>query len=201
MFHGFYSRDNFAARFLQSSTSFPLWTMPIFLLLSEAIAGCHFPDWKFLANCKDRAQEGWVRSHTACSKVWSYSRNCLQSDTPSFFCFGDCLILATQHLVLSVDSDRKEKKRWKSSQKNFGGFWFVSSFQHNFLLWHWELGFSKASNFSAHVSLLQINLWKRGCRGLCETCWHSWISLFLKRFGFLNLNRAEIIHSARMLDH
>lgn len=117
MFHGFYSRDNFAARFLQSSTSFPLWTMPIFLLLSEAIAGCHFPDWKFLANCKDRAQEGWVRSHTACSKVWSYSRNCLQSDTPSFFCFGDCLILATQHLVLSVDSDRKEKKRWKSSQK------------------------------------------------------------------------------------
>lgn len=23
---------------------FPLWAMPIFLLFSEAIAGCHFPD-------------------------------------------------------------------------------------------------------------------------------------------------------------
>lgn len=79
---------------------------------------------------------------------------------------------------------QKRKKEMKKLTKNCDGFWLVSSFQHNFLFWHWELGFSKASNFSAHVSLSQINLWKRGCRGLCETCWHSCISLLLKWFGF-----------------
>lgn len=79
---------------------------------------------------------------------------------------------------------KRKKKETKRLTKNCDGFWLVSGFQHNFLLWHWELGFSKASNFSAYVSLSQINLWKRGCRGLCKTCWHSCISLLLKWFVF-----------------
>lgn len=33
-----------------------------FSFFSEAIAGCHFPDWKFPANCKDWVQEGWLRA-------------------------------------------------------------------------------------------------------------------------------------------
>lgn len=96
---------------------------------------------------------------------------------------------------------QKRKKEMKKLTKNCDGFWLVSSFQHNFLLWHWELGFSKASNFSAYVSLSQINLWKRGCGGLCKTCWHSCISLLWKWFGFFNLKRAETIHWAPVLHH
>lgn len=113
MFHDFYSTDNFAARLLYHFTSFPLQTMLISLLLSEAIVGCHFPDGNFLANCKDQVQEGWVRSHTVCSKVWSYSRNHLLSDTPSCFALGTAseLPLNTQSFLWILTEKKKRNKK------------------------------------------------------------------------------------------
>lgn len=137
LLHSFYSPGIFVPRFGTAPQVIPSGQC-LFLSLCPKIesAVCSQTESSWLIRkdqlIKDQLREGGVRNHTVFSKVWTYSRNSLQSK-PLGLLWGLLQICHSTHIP-PLDSARKGKKEQLTN--NYDWFWLPLTFLQNFLLWH-----------------------------------------------------------------